>query len=56
MNATDVIDSDGDLVAQTQALAPDGVEAMIDLYHDASSLTDLALLVRRNGWVVSPRA
>ena len=56
LGATDVVDSTGDIVAQVRALAPEGVDALIDTYHDAATLATLAPIVRRNGWIVSPRA
>ena len=56
LGAHEVLDSDGDLIASVRELAPDGVDALIDTYHDAASLAALAPVVKRNGWIVSPRA
>jgi NADPH:quinone reductase-like Zn-dependent oxidoreductase len=56
LGAHEVVDSEGDLIGALRDLAPDGVDALIDTYHDAPSLAALAPIVRRNGWIVSPRA
>jgi len=55
MGAHDVIDYEaGDLAAAIKALAPDGVDAIIDLHSDRDSLMVLASTVKRGGHVVSP--
>jgi NADPH:quinone reductase-like Zn-dependent oxidoreductase len=56
LGASEVVDSGGDLVGSIRELAPDGVDALIDTFHDAPGLVALAPVVRRNGWIVSPRA
>jgi NADPH:quinone reductase-like Zn-dependent oxidoreductase len=56
LGADDVVDVDGDIVAQVRQRHPDGVDAIIDNYHDVDGLRILAPLVRRGGWIVSPRA
>ncbi len=56
LGAEDVIDTEGDVVAQVRQRYPDGVDAIIDTYHDVSGLRTLAPLVRRGGWIVSPKA
>jgi NADPH:quinone reductase-like Zn-dependent oxidoreductase len=56
LGAADVIDTDGDVVAQVRQRYPDGVDAIIDNYHDVDGLRTLAPLVRRGGWIVSPKA
>jgi NADPH2:quinone reductase len=56
LGAHDVIDADGDIVAQVRQRYPDGVDAIIDNYHDVDGLRTLVPIVRRGGWIVSPKA
>jgi NADPH:quinone reductase-like Zn-dependent oxidoreductase len=57
LGAADVLDyAAPDLVEQVRGLAPAGVAALIDNFHDAASLVPLAALVRSAGRVVSPVA
>ncbi len=57
LGATDVIDhTAGELPAQVQARYPDGVDGVIDLFHDVEGLAGVVPLVRPGGRVSSPRA
>jgi NADPH:quinone reductase-like Zn-dependent oxidoreductase len=57
LGASEVVDyAAGDFADQVRRLAPGGVAALIDHYHDAAGLVPLAALVREGGMVVSPVA
>ena len=57
LGASEIVDYEvGDVVDQVRALAPDGVAAVVDNYHDAAGLVPYATLVRPGGAVVSPVA
>jgi|SRR5919108_3103931 NADPH:quinone reductase-like Zn-dependent oxidoreductase len=54
LGAGEIVDySKGDLVQLVRAAAPDGVDAIVDLYSDAASLGRLSEVVRRGGTVLS---
>lgn len=55
LGASEVIDyTAGDVVEQIRGLAPDGVDAIIDLHSDRETLLGLASTVKRGGRIVSP--
>lgn len=55
LGAHEVIDyGAGDLASAIRSLAPDGVDAIIDLHSDRDTLTGLASTVKRGGRAVSP--
>ena len=55
LGAADVIDyASGDLAAQIRAMAPGGVDAIIDLHSDRDTLLGLVSTVKRGGRVASP--
>lgn len=55
LGAADVIDyAAGDVAEQIRALAPDGVDAIIDLHSDRAALLGLAATAKRGGRIVSP--
>lgn len=55
LGAADVIDySVGDVAAQIRAIAPDGVDAIIDLHSDRDALLGLVATAKRGGRIVSP--
>jgi NADPH:quinone reductase-like Zn-dependent oxidoreductase len=57
LGAADVVDRSNDELADAlRALAPDGLDGLVDLFHDAAALAPLASLVRPGGRVVSPIA
>jgi NADPH2:quinone reductase len=56
LGASEVVDSDGDVAGQLREHHPDGVDAIIDTFHDAAGLRGLAPAVKENGWVASPKA
>jgi NADPH:quinone reductase-like Zn-dependent oxidoreductase len=57
LGAAEVLDyAAADLAEQVRRVAPDGVAALIDHFHDAAGLVPLAGLVRSGGRVVSPIA
>jgi NADPH:quinone reductase-like Zn-dependent oxidoreductase len=57
LGASEVVDSAAaDVVEQVRRLAPDGVAALIDNFHDAAGLVPLAGAVRTGGTIVSPVA
>ncbi len=57
LGAAEVVDRSTDgLADDLRALAPDGLDGLIDLFHDAAALAPLAALVRPGGRVVSPIA
>src|SRR5262245_18206725 len=57
LGAAEVVDyAAADAVDQVRRLAPDGVAAVIDNFHDAAGLVPLAGVVRVGGRVVSPVA
>lgn len=54
LGAAEVVDySTGDLVELVRAAAPDGVDAIVDLYSDAAALGRLSNVVHRGGRVLS---
>jgi NADPH:quinone reductase-like Zn-dependent oxidoreductase len=57
LGATDVVDyTSGDVTAQLQGLAGEGLAGIVDVFHDAKGLLELAPAVRPGGRVVSPAA
>lgn len=56
LGAAEVFEAGPGLVALVRASHPDGVTAVIDTFHDAQGLRDIAPLVRSGGWIVSPKA
>ncbi len=55
LGAADVIDyATGDVAARIRAIAPDGVDAIIDLHSDRDTLLGLAATARRGGRIASP--
>jgi NADPH2:quinone reductase len=57
LGAAEVVDYDApDVADRVRRVAPDGVAALIDNYHDAAGLVALAGLVRSGGMVISPVA
>ena len=57
LGAAEVIDyTVGDIADQLRALAPDGLAAVADLFHDAAGAASLAGLVRPGGAIASPKA
>ena len=55
LGAADVIDyATGDLAAQIRAMAPDGVDAIIDLHSDRDTLLRLASTAKRGARIASP--
>jgi NADPH:quinone reductase len=57
LGAKSVVDyGSGDLTAQLQALAPEGLAGIIDLFHDAQGLLELVPAIKSGGTVVSASA
>ena len=57
LGASEVVDyASGDVFEQVRRLAPDGVAAIIDNFHDAAGLVPYAALARPGGRIVSPVA
>jgi NADPH:quinone reductase-like Zn-dependent oxidoreductase len=56
LGADEVLDADADVAAQVRALAPVGVDVLIDTYHDADGLAGLARTLKGGGWIVSATA
>lgn len=56
LGVADIVDTEGDLAAQVRQRYPDGVDAIIDTYHDVDGLRTLVPLVRLGGWIASPKA
>jgi len=56
LGAVDVIDTEGDVAVQVRRRYPDVVDAIIDTFHDVAGLRSLAPLVRRGGWIATPKA
>lgn len=57
LGAADVVDySTSDVAEQLRAKAPDGLDAIIDLFNDAQAAAALASLVKPGGRIVSPIA
>lgn len=56
LGATDVFEPGPDLAAHVLARYSNGVTAVIDTFHDAAGLRDVAPMVRSGGWLVSPKA
>lgn len=56
LGAADVIDyRAGDVAGQIRAMAPDGVDAIIDLHSDRDTLLGLATTAKQGGRVASPK-
>ncbi|MEA2536122.1 MAG: hypothetical protein QOF11_356 [Chloroflexota bacterium] len=56
LGASEVIDYAGDLLAQVKSGHPEGVDSVIDNFHDAAGLLALAAAVKPGGRVASPVA
>ena len=57
LGAAEVLDyAATDLVARLKAIAPGGLDGIIDLYHDAESAAPLAAAIKPGGRLVSPIA
>jgi NADPH:quinone reductase-like Zn-dependent oxidoreductase len=57
LGASDVVDyTKGDLTAQLQAKAPEGLAGIVDVFHDAQQLLALAPAVRAGGRIATPAA
>jgi NADPH:quinone reductase-like Zn-dependent oxidoreductase len=55
--ATDVLDyGAGDIVGQLKAIAPGGLDGIVDLYHDVQGAVPLAAAIKPGGRFVSPIA
>jgi NADPH:quinone reductase-like Zn-dependent oxidoreductase len=56
LGAAAVIDyTKGEVVEQVRAAYPDGVDALLDTFHDADGVSEVAGMVRRGGVVISPK-
>jgi NADPH:quinone reductase-like Zn-dependent oxidoreductase len=56
LGASEVVDYAGDLLAQVKSGHPEGVDSLIDNFHDAAGLLALASAVKPGGRVASPVA
>lgn len=56
LGASETFEPGPDLAARVRGRYPEGVTAVIDTFHDAQGLRDVAPIVRAGGWVVSPKA